>query len=103
QAQKDTDLVHIRQRLDDARSSNQQRRLTLIIELPARRICYDQLRRPVELLLRECKCRLRLLERGDPSMQDGYLVLDILSRLFDLPGPAPGLCLDPAHRGPGRL
>jgi hypothetical protein len=33
----------------------------------------------------------------------GYLVFDILDGFLQLPAPAPGLCFDAAHRGPGRL
>ena len=76
--QRDTDLVRIRQCLDDGRLGNQQCRLTLVIEFAARRLRHDQPRRPVELLLRECKCRLCLLECGNPRMQQAYLVCDIL-------------------------
>ena len=61
------------------------------------------MRRPVELLLRECKGGVRLLECGDPSMQQGYLVFDILEGLLQLPAPAHGLCFDAPHRGPGRI
>jgi hypothetical protein len=54
QAQRDTDLVRIRQGLDDIRPGNRQRCLTLIIEFAGRKLRYDQLRRPLEFLLREC-------------------------------------------------
>jgi hypothetical protein len=75
----------------------------LIIELAARRLRYDQLRRPVELLLREYKRGLRFLEPGDPGMQQAYLIFDILHGLLQLPAAAPGLRLDAAHRGLGCL
>jgi len=74
----------------------------LIVELAARRVIYDQPRRPVELLLRKDQRGLGLLERRDPGMQQRDLVFDILDRLLQLPAPTPGQGFDAAHVGPSR-
>ena len=51
----------------------------------------------------QCQRGLALVDAGDPGMQHGDLVFDVLHGVLQLPAPAPGLRFDAAHRGPGRL
>jgi hypothetical protein len=46
---------------------------------------------------------IAFIESGNPGMQQGYLVVNVLDCVLQPEALAPGLCFDTAHQGRGRL
>jgi hypothetical protein len=61
----------------------------------------DELPRPIEFNLRQRQCRLALVDRSDPLMQESNLAVDILHGALQVPALAPCLRFDRAHRRGG--
>ena len=104
QPQRDADLVDFGQGLGEFRAGRRQLRLPLVVHLTAGTSALaTSCRARSNCNLRQRQCGLALVERGDPRVQQGDLVVDILHGVLQVPAPAPGLRFDRAHRRGGCL
>ncbi len=103
QPERNANLVDLSQGLGDVGAGGGELRLTLVVVLLTYDILPDQRLCPREFGLRQDQRGAALVERGDPGVQDGNLVVDILNGVLQRPAPAPGFSLDPARSGRGRL
>jgi len=103
QPQRGTGLVNFGQVLFDLCVGSRQGFLRLIVRLTALGRGPEQLLCPIEVKLCQCKHRLVPIESGDPSVQKGCLVVEVLHGALQFPAPAHGFCFNTARLGFGRL
>jgi hypothetical protein len=92
-------LSDIGKRRGNVRAGRQQGGLPPVVLRPGNIVRHHQLRGPIEVNLSQRELGATLVDIGNPGVQQGDLVVDVLECVLQRPAPAVGLRFHAAHSG----